>query len=190
MWLLILVKGCFHLTTGYKVEVEGHNVENVREAVYLGLKLSEDGRMEGELERRIGIAMSTVGAMNGKVFGNRGLSWKAKMQVYSAMVVPMMTYGCEPWVLREKEKSRLQAGEMNVLRNVARVTRLEHITNEEVRQRFSRGQYWMYIIREKRESWRVKVMETQGSLKERVMAGEVEGRWPRGRPRKQWGDSF
>ena len=82
-------------------------MENVREAVYLGVKFSEDRIMEGELERSVGIAISTVGAMNAKVFGNRGLSWKAKMQVYNAMVVPMMTHGCELWVLREKEKSRL-----------------------------------------------------------------------------------
>ena len=41
--------------------------------------------------------------MKAKVFENRGLSWKAKVQVYNAMVVPMMTYGCESWVLREKE---------------------------------------------------------------------------------------
>ena len=34
------------------------------------------------------------------------------MQIYNAMVVPIMTYGCESWVLREKEKSRLQAMEM------------------------------------------------------------------------------
>ena len=60
------------------------------EAVYLGLKFSEDGRME-ELERTIGIAMSTIRAMKAKVFQNRGLSWKAKMQVYNAKVVPMMT---------------------------------------------------------------------------------------------------
>ena len=48
----------------------------------------------------------------------------------------------------------------------------------------------MDVAKEKRESWRVKVMETQGSLVERVMAGEVEERRPRGRPRKQWGDPF
>ena len=188
MWVLILVKGCCHLTTGCKVDV-GHNVENVRKAVYLGMKLSEDGRMEGELEKRIGIAMSTVGAMKAKVFRNRGLSWKAKMQVNNAMVVPMMMHGCESWVLREKEKSRLQAGEMNVLRKVAGVTRLEHIRNEVVRQRLQQRSI-VDVVKEKRESWRVKVMETQGSLKEWVMAGEVEGRWPRGRPRKQWGDPF
>ena len=68
MWVITLVEGCCNLTTVCKVDVEGHNLENVREAVYLGMKLSEGGRMEGELERRIGIAMTTVGAMKAKVF--------------------------------------------------------------------------------------------------------------------------
>ena len=45
--------------TGCKVEVEGQNVKNVSEVVYLGVKFSEEGRMEGELERRIGIAMNS-----------------------------------------------------------------------------------------------------------------------------------
>ena len=92
--------------TGYgMVEVEGHNVGKVSEAVYLGVKFSEEGRMEGELERRIGIAMSTVRAMRAIVFENRGLSHKVKMEV-NAMVVPMMTYGCELRVLREKKNPR------------------------------------------------------------------------------------
>ena len=60
-----------------KVELEGRDVENVSKAVYLRVKISEDGRMEGELERRIGVAMRTVEAMKEKV-GNRGLSCKAK----------------------------------------------------------------------------------------------------------------
>ena len=175
--------------TGCKVEVDGHNVENVSEAVYLGVKFSEDGRMEGELERRIGIGMSTVGAMKAKVFENRGLSWKAKMQVYNAMVVPMMTYGCESWVLREKEKSMLQATEMSILRKVTGVTRIDHIRNEEIRHRLQQRSI-VDVVRERRERWRVKVMEKPESLVERVMVGEIEGRRPRGRPRKRWGDAF
>ena len=73
------------------------------------------------------ILMSAVGAMQRNVFGSRQLSMKAKVAVYNAMVVPMMTYGCEPWVLREKEKARLQATEMSVLRKIAGVTRLDCI---------------------------------------------------------------
>ena len=34
------------------------------------------------------------------------------------------------------------------------------------------------MVRKKRKNWRVKMMETQGSLVERVMAGEVEGGTP------------
>ena len=34
------------------------------------------------------------------------------------------------------------------------------------------------------------VMEKPESLVERVMAGEIEGRQLRGRPRKRWGDVF
>lgn len=80
--------------------------------------------MEGELERRIDTAMSAVGAMKRMAFASRGLSRKAKMEVYKVMVEPMMTCEIELSVLREKEKAMLQATEMNVLRRVAGVTRI------------------------------------------------------------------
>ena len=86
--------------------------------------------MEEELDRRIGIAMSAVGAMQKKVFGSRELSKKAKVEVYNAMVVPMLTYVCKSWVQREREKTRLQASGMSVLRKIVGVTRLDCIRNE------------------------------------------------------------
>ena len=115
--------------------------------------------------------MSTVGAMKAKVFENRRLSWKAKLQVYNAMVVPIMTYGCESWVLREKEKSRLQAIEMSMLRKIIAVTRRDHIRNEEIRHRLQQRSI-VDVARERRERWRVKVMEKPESFVERVMVGE------------------
>ena len=57
------------------------------------------------------------------------------MQAFNAMVVPMMMYGCEAWVLREREKTRLQATEMSALRKIAGVTRVDCIRNEEIRHR-------------------------------------------------------
>ena len=100
--------------------------------------------------------MSTVRAMKEKVFGNRGQSCKAKMQVYNAMVVPMLMHGCEWWVLREKKKSRLQAVEMSVVRKAVEVTRMDHIGNEEIRHRLQQRSI-VDVVRDTRESWRVKV---------------------------------
>ena len=63
----------------------------MKEVVYLEVKFSADGMMEGELDRRVGITTSAVGAVQKNVFGRRELSKKAKAEVYNAMV-PMMTY--------------------------------------------------------------------------------------------------
>ena len=84
--------------TECNLEIEGERVQNVKETVYLGVKLSEDGKLESEVEMRI------------------TLSREAKVAVFKAVAVPTLTYGCELWVLREREKSRLQAAEMRVLR--------------------------------------------------------------------------
>ena len=45
-------------------------MKNVKETVYLGVKLSEDGKMGSKVERRIGMTMQTVGAMK-KVYDSR-----------------------------------------------------------------------------------------------------------------------
>ena len=61
------------------MEVDGRKLENVRMQTYLGVILSEDGRMECELEKRIGAALSTVGAVRSQVCESRELSRSAKM---------------------------------------------------------------------------------------------------------------
>ena len=82
-----------------KKEAKKYSVESVEEVVYLEVRFIADGRMERELNRRISMA---EGAMQKKVFGSMELSKKAKVEVNNAMVVRMMTYGCEPWVLKER----------------------------------------------------------------------------------------
>ena len=123
----------------------------------------------------------------GNVLGSRELSEKAKVEVYNAMAVSMMTYGCESWVLREREKTRLQATEISVFRKIVGVTRLDCIRNEEIRHRLQQRSI-VEVVKERRENWWVKVMEKTGSLAELVLTGELEGRRPRGIPRKRWRD--
>ena len=65
---------------------------------------------------------------------NKELSKEAKLTVYNAVVVPTLVHGCEAWVLRERDKMRLQAMEMKVLRKVAGVTRLHCVRSEEIRK--------------------------------------------------------
>ena len=66
--------------------------------------------MGGELNRRIGSAISAFESLKKNVFGSRELSWKAKVEVYNAVVVPMMMYGCESCMSVEREGKGQAAG--------------------------------------------------------------------------------
>ena len=74
------------------------------------------------------------------------------MEVYNAMVVSTTMHGCESWVLRDKEKVRLQVREMSVLRKVAGVTRLDCIRNKEIRHRLQQRSI-VEVVMERRENW-------------------------------------
>ena len=51
---------------------------------------------------------------------------------------------------RDKKKSRLQATEMSILRKVAKVTRMDHIRNEEIKHRLQQ-KLIVDVVRERRE---------------------------------------
>ena len=171
------------------VEVDGRKLENVRKQTYLGVILSEDGRMECELEKRIGAALSAVGAVRSQVFESRELSRSAKMLVYKAMIEPTLTYGAESWVLKEKEKQRVQAAEMRVLRKIAGVKRIDHVRNDDISTQLGHEEI-VEQIRRRREVWKKQVEEQVESVSEMVMSGVVPGKRPRGRPRKRWSNAY
>ena len=99
-------------------EVDSRILENIRKKTYLGVILSENGRIDNELDKRIGAALSAAGAVRIHVFESRELSRsvrvRLKMPVYKAMIEPTLTYGAESRLL--KEKQRIQAAEMRVFR--------------------------------------------------------------------------
>ena len=158
--------------TECNIEIDGERVKNVKETVYLGVKLSEDGKMGSEVERRIG--MQTVGAIK-KVYDSREISREAKVTVFEAVAIPALTYGCESWVLTEREKLRLQATEMRVLRKIAGGTRLDKVRNETVRDRLRLGPVLKKVER-RRECWKEKVESRKGSVVEKVLTGKGVGK--------------
>ena len=61
------------------------------------------------------------------------------------------------------------------------MTRLDCIRNEEIRHRLQQRSI-VEVVKERRGNWWVKVMDKMGSLAEKVLTGELEGRRPRRRP--------
>ena len=87
-------------------------------------------------------------------------------------------------MLKDRDKTRLQAAGMKALRRVVGVTRLGCMRNEVIREKLKQEAVVAQVKR-RREVWRKKVIENEGSLVNRVMNGQVAGKRPRGRPRKR-----
>ena len=141
--------------------------------------------MECELEKRIGAASSAVEAVRSQVFESRELSRSAKMLVYKAMIEPALMYGAESWVLKDREKQRVQAAEMRVLRKIAGVRRLDHVRNYDIRAQL-RQEGIVELVHSKKEVWKKQVEELVESITELIMSGVVPGK----RSRKQWSDAY
>ena len=58
----------------------------------------------------------------------------SNMIAYNAMIVPRLSYRAESWVLTEREKQRVQAVEIRVLRKIAGVSKIDHMRNEVIRE--------------------------------------------------------
>ena len=173
--------------TECKVEVGDVQLEQARETAYLGVRLSKNGRMESELERKISRAAAVVGSLKKRSSGIRS---EAKMTVYNAVVVPILVYGCETWVLKDRDKTRFQAAEKKVRSSVVGVTNLEcAVRNEAIRGRLKQEAV-VAQVRRRRQMWRERMIEKEGSLVKRVRNGQGAGKRPRGRPRKRWRDEF
>ena len=70
--------------------------------------------------------------------------------------------------MKERDKSRVRAMEMKVLRGVAGVTRLDCVRNEEIRKRLKQEAVVAQVKR-RREGWKDRVLENQDSIVEKVM---------------------
>ena len=66
---------------------------------YLGVIISSDGRMEKEVEARIGNATRVAGGMNEAVLKRKELSRSTKLKVVNATMNPKLLHGCEAWCL-------------------------------------------------------------------------------------------
>ncbi|KAK3514284.1 hypothetical protein QTP70_012901 [Hemibagrus guttatus] len=67
----------------------------VEEFKYLGVLFTSEGRMDREIDRRIGAASAVMWSMYRSVVVKKELSRKAKLSIYQSIYVPTLTYGHE-----------------------------------------------------------------------------------------------
>ena len=165
-------------------------VEAVQTTKYLGAMFNVEASCDNEIENRIGIATRMVGALRRQVIERKELSKATKLRVINAMVVPTLLHGSETWTLQKRHRSKIQAMEMRYLRKVEGLTRLDRVSNEDIRRRLGVEAVLAVADRKKKE-WRERIEGmSQERLVRRVFEEDVCGRRLRERPRKKWIDNL
>ena len=86
------------------------------------------------MDTRIGKARAVTRALHYSVVMKRELSKKAKLSIFKAVFVHMLTYGHKSWEMTERMRSQVQASEMRFLRRIEGVTLCNKERSSEIQQ--------------------------------------------------------
>lgn len=171
------------------IQINGANVEQVQKFPYLGSVITDNTTCEEDFKHRLALGSAIMSKLK-PLWQSHALTLKAKIRLCKALVWPVVSYGCEGWILRKEEEKRLEAFEMKMLRKILGVSWQEHRTNESILQTSGYARDLLPSIKRKKLVYAGHVARSKESLEKTIMQGRVPGKRGRGRPRKSWMDDI
>ena len=117
---------------GLDIQINGENLNNVKNFKYLGTTVSDNNKHDAELELRISNASKAFGRLRDRVWQNKDLTIKTKCAVYRAIVLSTLLYGVEAWVVYRVAAHRLSVYMMRHLRQILNINWRQHISNTKI----------------------------------------------------------
>ena len=113
------------------IDVDGQELEQVRDFRYLGQIITDDGRCDKEVKRRIAIARNNYINMK-DVLATWKLKWDTRMRLVRCYILSTLLYASETWVLNAETEGRIKSLEMWIYRRMLKISYQEHISNEDI----------------------------------------------------------
>ena len=83
-------------------ELDGETVETVRDFIFLGSKITADGKCSHEIKRRLLLGRKVMTNLD-SILKSRDTTLPTKICLVKAMVFPVVRYGCESWTIKKAE---------------------------------------------------------------------------------------
>ena len=92
-------------------QINGEIVETVTDFIFLGSKITADGDCSHEIKRRLLLGRKVMTNLD-SIFKSRDITLPTKVRLVTAMVFPVVMYGCESWTVKKAERRRIDAFEL------------------------------------------------------------------------------
>ena len=160
-------------------------VEEVESFCYLGSIVDREGGVERAVRARVATACAKWREISG-LLGNKRIPLKNRAHIYSACIRSVLLYGAESWPLTQRLEQCIQSCDRRMLRFLAGVSLRDRLSSAVVARRCG--------LKEISDLARVRRLQWFGHVQRRgegeplavVRGWQVEGRRPRGRPKKSW----
>ena len=113
------------------IHIDHKEVEQVQSFTYLGQLITDDGKSEGEIRSRIGLAKNAF-SKRYKLLTNKNISLKTRLRLTKCYVWSLLTYACDIWTLSKQMEAKIDAFEMWSYRRIMRISWKEMKGNAEV----------------------------------------------------------
>ena len=118
-------------------QIDGETVETVR-FYFLGSKITADVDCIHEIKRHLLLRRKVMINLN-SIFKSRDITLPTKVHLVSAMVFPVVMYGCENWTIKKAECRRIDAFELWCWRRLLRVPWTARRSNQSILKEISPG---------------------------------------------------
>ena len=108
------------------MKLQREKLKRSKNSKYLGSTVSNNGRCEEEVRRRIQAEWMSWKKVSG-VLGDRTLSERVKSKMYKSVVRPAMLYGMETAAATERQVGKMEVAELKMMSWAMGVTRKDII---------------------------------------------------------------
>ena len=170
-------------------EIDGETVETVANFIFLGSKITADGDCSHEIKRRLLLGRKVMTNLD-SILKSRDITLPTKVHLVTAMVFPVVLYGCESWTIKKAECRRIDAFELWCWRRLLRVPWTARRSNQSILKEISPEYLLEGLMLKLKLQYFSHLMQRTDSLENTLMLGKIEGRRRRGQQRMRWLDGI
>ena len=88
--------------------IDGQTMETVKYFIFLGSKITVYGDCSHEIKRHLRLGRKAMTNL-ARVLKSRDITLPTKVHIVKAIVLPVVMYGCESWIVKKAEHLRINA---------------------------------------------------------------------------------
>ena len=160
-------------------QIDRETMETVTDFIFLGSKITVDGDCSQEVKRHLLLGRKAITNLE-SVLKSRDITLLTKVHIFKAMVLSVVMYRCESWIIEQAEHKRIDAFEMWCWRRLLRVPWTARRINQSILNEINPEYSLEGLMLKLKLQYFGSLMRRADSLEKTLMLGKTEGRRRRG----------